>query len=46
VIIFYLEGASTFGSSVGRIPPSIAGNVPPAVAKAVAERARRSFQVE
>jgi hypothetical protein len=45
VIIFYLEGANTFSSPAGRIPPSMVGNVPPAVARAVAERARRSFQV-
>ena len=45
LIVFYLEGASTFSTPVGRIPPSMVGNVPPATASEVAGRARRAFQV-
>jgi hypothetical protein len=45
IIIFYLEGASTFDQPPGRTVPGIAGNVPPAVARGMAERARKAFRV-
>ena len=45
IIIFYLEGASTFPEPVGRIPPSVAGNIPASIARQLTGRARRAFRM-
>jgi hypothetical protein len=43
-ILFYLESGTLLGN-VGRVAPSVAGDIPPEAAQALAQRARRAFRV-
>ena len=43
-ILFYLESGALL-EGVGRVAPSVAGDIPPEAAQALAQRARRAFRV-
>lgn len=43
-ILFYLESGTLLGD-VGRVAPSVAGDIPPEAAQGLAQRARRAFRV-